>query len=525
MISTKKQFGTLLLGLSLILGLTATILAPLPATAQGITTGGLTGVTVDQTEAAIPNTRIVALNSATGARVEQQARADGGFSLLNLPAGTYTLTFSNPGFADMVLKDIQVTVGGRDLGQLVMKPSGTSTTVEVTSANPLVETTQAQVSTTFDTVQLTNLPLNNGFDAVTLLEPGIVQTHDNNFSNNNGAKFSSNGQRGRSNNFEIDGQSNNDNSVAGPQVFFGNQDAISGVQVITNEFSAQYGRNMGTVVNYLTKTGTNSIHGSVFELYEGNWGQAFLQGQKSPVFGFCGSGESPDSGCLEPTLPRFTQNNFGGTLGMPIKKDKIWVFGSAYFLRSHQGAGTYTSATGSHVFPTPDSLAALAAAGAGNGAVASMVNSGPYSITTGDPHPGAISDTQIYTVNGVDVPVDYAPVIRRVSGQNNDEEFMGRLDWQPTSKDHIFLRYIYQDNPFLGAYGDSYHHRSGCRKLVRRSRHHPLRGRRPHPHLLAQLGQPGPLQLPAVKSRLPGRRAARMHRQYSGPVQLLHHRE
>ena len=81
-----------------------------------------------------------------------------------------------------------------------------------------------------------------------------------------------------------------------------------------------------------------------------------------------------------------------------------------------------------------------------------MVNSGPYSIATGDPHPGDISDTQIYTVNGVDVPVDYAPVIRRVSGQNNDEELMGRLDWQPTSKDHIFLRYIYQDDPFLGAY-------------------------------------------------------------------------
>ena len=105
------------------------------------------------------------------------------------------------------------------------------------------------------------------------------------FGNSNGARLSVNGQRSRANNFEIDGQSNNDNSVAGPQVFFSNQDAISGVQVITNEFSAQYGRNMGTVVNYLTKTGTNSVHGSAFELYEGNWGEAFLQGQKSSVFG------------------------------------------------------------------------------------------------------------------------------------------------------------------------------------------------------------------------------------------------
>src|SRR5262249_24397849 len=142
-------------------------------------------------------------------------------------------------------------------------------------------------------------------------------THDNSFSNNNGASFSTNGQRGRSNNFEIDGQSNNDNSVAGPQVFFGNQDALSGIQVITNNFSAQYGRNMGTVVNYMTKTGTNHIDGTGFWLYEGNWGSAFLQGQKTPLFGYCAAGENPSDGCLEPTIPRFTYNIFGGTIGAP----------------------------------------------------------------------------------------------------------------------------------------------------------------------------------------------------------------
>ena len=90
-----------------------------------------------------------------------------------------------------------------------------------------------------------------------------------NFSNTNGAGFSANGERGRSNNFEIDGQSNNDNSIAGPQVFFSNQDAIQEIEVISNNFSAQYGRNMGTVVNYVTKNGTNRFHGSAFEMYTG----------------------------------------------------------------------------------------------------------------------------------------------------------------------------------------------------------------------------------------------------------------
>ena len=424
------------------------------AYAQGITTGGLTGVAVDQQGAVVPQASIIATNVATGAKMAQNTREDGGFSLLAMPTGTYTLSFSAPGFADVVIKQVIVNVGSRDLGKITFKPSNVEVTVQVTESNPIVNTNEAQISTTFETEQIANLPLNNGFDAITLLEPGVTQTHDSSFSNNNGASFSVNGQRGRSNNFEIDGQSNNDNSVAGPQVFFGNQDAIAGVQVITNNFSAQYGRNMGAVVNYISKTGTNALHGSVFEFYQGNWGEAFLQGQKNPLLGYCASGQSPDTGCLKPTLSRFVENKFGGTLGFPILKDKLWGFGSVYFDRYHLGAGTYTSGN-THLFPTPSSLSALAAAGSGNGGVASLVNSGPYSIKTGNPRPGAIVKSTSLTVNQVAVPVDLAPVIRDVTGQYNDEELMGRLDWQPTTKDHLFVRYYYQDAPSTGSYADS----------------------------------------------------------------------
>ena len=95
-----------------------------------------------------------------------------------------------------------------------------------------LDTTTSQVSAVFDSQQLESLPLNNGFDEVALLTPGVVPTHDVGFSNTNGVGISSNGLRGRSNNFELDGQSNNDNSVAGPQIFFGNEDAIDQIQVI-----------------------------------------------------------------------------------------------------------------------------------------------------------------------------------------------------------------------------------------------------------------------------------------------------
>lgn len=449
-----KPLQAMILGASLSVGLATLTMAPPCAHAQGITTGGLIGETVDPTGAVLPSTGIVIVNDATGARTEQKSRGDGGFSLLNLPLGHYTLTFTSSGFANVVMKDVEVIVGVRNLGPVTMKPSAESTTVEVTAANPLVDNTTGQVSQTFTPEQLSNLPLNNGFDAVTLLEPGVTQTHDNSFSNSNGASFSVNGQRGRSNNFQIDGQSNNDNSVAGPQVFFGNQDAIQAVQVITNEFSAQYGRNMGAVVNYVTKAGTNAVHGTLFEFYEGNWGEAFLQGQKSPLLGYCAPGQSESSGCLTPTLARFVDNRFGGTIGFPIMKDKLWGFGSAFFDRNHQGSGVYSSAAGNYLFPTPNSLSALAAVGGGNGAVASMVNSGPYSIKTGNPHPGAVASSTTFSVNGVNVPVDLAPVIREVTGQYNDEELMGRIDWQPTTKDHVFVRYFYQDGPNTGAYAD-----------------------------------------------------------------------
>jgi len=88
--------------------------------------------------------------------------------------------------------------------------------------------------------------LSGSFDALALFIPGVADSGDNSFSNSNGAAFSSNGLRGRSNNFQIDGQSNNDNSVAGPSIFLGNQDALEEVSVITNDFGVEYGRASGS---------------------------------------------------------------------------------------------------------------------------------------------------------------------------------------------------------------------------------------------------------------------------------------
>ena len=101
-----------------------------------------------------------------------------------------------------------------------------------------------------------------------LFAPGVATAGSGGFSNNNGAELSINGQRARSNNYQLDGQNNNDNTIGGPSIFFGNQDTIAELQVVTN-FDAEYGRNMGGVVNYITKAGTNAFHGTGYRILAG----------------------------------------------------------------------------------------------------------------------------------------------------------------------------------------------------------------------------------------------------------------
>ena len=122
--------------------------------------------------------------------------------------------------------------------------------------------------------------------------------------------------------------------------------------MITNNFCAQYGRNMGSVVNYLTKSGTNSFHGSAFEYWNGNTFESYENSQKNPLLGYCAKGESSAvTGCSEPVLPKLVNNRFGATLGGPVLKDKLWFFGSGYFQRIRNGGGTPLAAPRSLPIP------------------------------------------------------------------------------------------------------------------------------------------------------------------------------
>jgi hypothetical protein len=255
------------------------------ASAQGIITGGITGTVADQSGAVIPGASVQAKNEATGTVLVTKSNSQGDFQIADVPIGSYTVTVTAAGFGPTVLSRVIVVAGNATLLKVSLRVGKTAETVVVEGSASLINTESAQGEVTVDTQQLQSLPVNGALDNVTLMVPGVVQTHSDNMSNTNGAGYSVNGERGRANNSEIDGQSNNDNSIGGPSYFVSNQDAIQEVQVITTDMGAQYGRNMGSIVNYITKSGTNSFHGTAFEEYTGSWGSSLMQYQKDPQFG------------------------------------------------------------------------------------------------------------------------------------------------------------------------------------------------------------------------------------------------
>jgi hypothetical protein len=446
MIRTVRFFAAALFALALTLF----------ATGQGITTGTIKGTVVDVSGAVVQNAQVTATNNAQGTQLNATSGAEGLFSIYAVPIGVYTIDIAASGFSTVHVTSVQINSGATtDLKSVRLQVGATAQVVVNGSSEALLQTSDSQVTTTFSSQTVQNLPLNNGFDTAAELIPGVVSTHAANFSNSNGDNFSVNGQRGRANNFEIDGQSNNDNYIAGPQAFFDNQDAIQELQVITNDFSAQYGRNAGSVVNYVTKSGTNAFHGSGFEFYNGSFLQSLAQESKSPLAGFCSPGVVPtqQNNCTPIAVPRVTENRYGGTLGGPILKDKLFFFGSTYW--DPFTTGTAPANTGTFTIPTPAGIQALESVFPGNPAVGILSNFGPYSIKTGNPGPvGTPQNQNVTGPNGMTVSIPFAPVQRTVASPSTDQEDLGRLDWQPTGKDRLFVRYFYQSTLASAAFGN-----------------------------------------------------------------------
>ena len=422
------------LSLGLLAG-AACLLFAVPAFSQGIATGSMSGLVADQTGAAVPGAKLTATNTATNQEFTGETNEAGLVALRSIPPGTYKITISSKNFRTAVIGSVEVTVA-RDssLGTVKLELGQVAETVQVEGAAPLLESSTAQVTTSFNSQATADLPLGGSFDQLALFIPGVADSGGNSFGNSNGARFSTNGLRNRSNNYQIDGQSNNDNSVSGPSIFLGNQDVLDEVSVITNDFGVEYGRASGAVVNYVTKSGTNEIHGSGFEYFTGSHWDSHDNLEKGTD-----------------TIPKYVENRFGGTVGGPIKRNKAWFFFSPYFDRVRQAGSPSTS--GTSLTPTPTGLTQLATAFPNNRAVAAITKIGPYGVAAGNPIP--IGAPQMVTVSDgtTSAPIQFAAVSRNVPGLFNDREFTGRVDVQLTNKDRVSARYIFQQNILTGATG------------------------------------------------------------------------
>jgi hypothetical protein len=355
------------------------MLVCIPAIGQ-VLKGSISGTVVDPQGAVVPGAQVKATHTATGTVQSTKTDNAGLFRFNLLAVGDYKIEISSQGFKTTVQQGITVAAGqDTGVGTLALSVGEASTAIEVTATAPLIETTQAQVTNTFSGTMLQSfagIQENEGLDRLALFVPGVVNTRSDNFSNANGVGFSSSGLRGRTNDQEIDGQNNNDNSVGGAALFVTDPNFVQQYVLITNNFGPEYGRNGGSVVNVITQSGSNAWHGSIY----GNENNSFLnalsnlqRNSKNPATG------QPFSG-----PPRANSEFTGFTVGGPIVKNKAFVFGG-FDNQINSATGTFASSLAT---PTPAGLATLAGCSSINAAALhALVTYGPYGIGAGNPQP------------------------------------------------------------------------------------------------------------------------------------------
>ncbi|HMF91433.1 MAG TPA: carboxypeptidase regulatory-like domain-containing protein [Candidatus Angelobacter sp.] len=405
-------------------------LLPLSSAAQ-VLKGSISGTVVDPQGAVVSQATVRATNSATGAVLATTTDSSGSFRFNLIPVGEYKVEITAQGFRTATQNQILVAAG-RDsgLGSLALTVGEVTTAVEVTSAAPLIETTQSQVTNTFAGTQLTTfagVTENQGLDNLALFVPGVAAARDNGFSNTNGGTgLSVNGLRGRNNDQQIDGQNNNDNSVGGPGLFVSDTEFVQQYVLVTSQFGPEYGRNAGSVVNVITKAGSNGWHGSVYEHENNTWLNSMTNFQRR--FATDANGNPLKS------IPR-ANDEFGGfTIGGPLVKSKLFIFGG-FDQQIISQSTLYTSAGST---PTPAGLATLAACFPGSQSLTALRSFGPYAISSGNPTPFGT-----FLNNNPACPgVELGGVERTLPTHTHNFNWVSRLDWQ-LGNDVIVARYLF----------------------------------------------------------------------------------
>ncbi|HYR91200.1 MAG TPA: TonB-dependent receptor [Terriglobia bacterium] len=316
-----KQFRVLFLLLAMVVAASFAV-AQLP-------TGTILGVVRDASGAILPGAGLTVTNTETALSRTAISSEDGSYRFPALPAGRYEVRAEVPGFQTAVRSGLTLAVGQEAVINFTLVVGAVSQTVEVTGEAPLVNITSSSLGGLVSEDSVADLPLNGrNYVDLTFLQPGISEnknmTHGGTFT---GSWFSSNGSPLRSNTYMLDGAVMG-NFLGGAASSIANTTlGIEGIRewrVVTNTFSAEYGLTMGSQMAIVTKSGTNSFHGSLFE---------YLRNSALDARNFFDYKTELTPG----RLPPFKRNNFGGSIGGPLKKDKLFFFGTYEALRERLG--------------------------------------------------------------------------------------------------------------------------------------------------------------------------------------------
>src|SRR5262245_42380410 len=306
----------------------------IPALGQGRVTGTITGVVTDPTGAIIQGAKVTALNKANGFKQETATDSNGFYRLDLLPVGAYSVTIApTAGFKQAVNNAINLSVNDVLRVDFKLETGQVSEVVTVSDSPSIVNTETSTLGKVVDNKTLTDLPVLSaaagGRNPLQLAprQSGVVATAD--IGAQVGAQvgpFAVNGQRSQANNYLLDGGDSNDLAINVPDAVQGfSPDALQEFRILTNTYSAEYGRNSGSVVNAVSKSGGNRFHGNVFE---------FFRNRALNATPFFNNSTATFNGLRN---PKFNVNEFGGTFGGPVIKDKTFFFFSYEGFRRRQG--------------------------------------------------------------------------------------------------------------------------------------------------------------------------------------------
>jgi hypothetical protein len=413
------------------------------------TTASISGIVVDEQQSVIPNATVTVRNTSTGFTRTVQTSSEGRYQIVNLPIGAYEVTVEAPNFGKYVQTGITLVVNQNAVVDATLKAGGIQETVTITENASVLNTTTPEVSTRFDERRLSELPIasNRSVFNVLLSVPGVSQLGTGQSGFANGISFSANGGRVRSNNFMIDGQDINDPSVAGGQLALNNPDAIQEVRIITNQFLPEFGRNSGSVVNFIGKSGTNEFHGSVFWFHNNKKLNACSNTDKGA--GFCNPNATDPA---KRDAPLRLENQYGFTFGGPLHlpgfgeggpyyisgKDRTFFFGDLQRW-TDRASGSGATLNGA---PTEAGRAILQQ----NFGNLPQIQALLRFVPAGTPNGTSVN----VNVNGQPTPIPLGNLTGSSSFRFNDHQGSIRIDHRINDKNLIYGRYRFVDQETSG---------------------------------------------------------------------------